>query len=103
VRATQTRAQTLRRVDIDGHSMAFGSALLLRRSATSRSVESWYVILLRVPSQDTGWAQARAGQECELQAETWHGEKLSGRVSPVDSATAPDSLRLAGVSPLTVT
>lgn len=98
-----TRAQRLRRVEIDGHSLAFGSALLLRRSATSRSVESWYVILLRVPEQDIGWAQARAGQECELQAETWHGKTLNGRVSPVESDMPPDSLRLAGVSPLTVT
>ena len=76
---------------------------MLRRSATSRSVKSWYVILLRVPSQDIGWAQARAGQECELQAETWRGEKLHGHVSPVDSGTTADSLRLTGVSPLTVT
>ena len=96
----RTIVQLLASVEIDGHSIAFASGLLLRRKATTRLPESWHITLLRVPTQDMCWAEGRAGQECELQVQTQRGAKLSGRASLVNRESAPDSLRLIGVSPL---
>ena len=85
-------------VEIDGHSIAFQSGLLVRRKATARLPESWHITLLRVQSRDMCWAEGRARQECELLVKTQRGERLSGRATLVGYASASDSLRLVGAN-----
>jgi hypothetical protein len=87
-------------VEIDGRSIDYEYGLLLREKAANQFTKSWHITLLRVPLQDMLWAERRPGQECELVAETQRGERLSGRASLVGFASAPDSLRLIGASPL---
>jgi hypothetical protein len=92
--------QPLSEIEVDGRPITFDHGMLLLHQMTGDIIGHWHIVLLRVPPADMLCVGADPEADCAVVAETDRGERLVGWAHPRPFKTAPDCLRLVGISPL---